>query len=104
MTKLLLTAGELLTVFNAARCWGLGPDLEDRVFEIEEGGSSGLFWRGFGFAEQPALRVGGLYALAGDVEILGLYLDADKLAARADAGYAGRAAAHEGVEDQIAIA
>ena len=40
---------------------------------------------------------------AGDVEILGLYLDADELAAKLDGGDARCAAAHERVENDASI-
>src|SRR5574340_466770 len=50
--------------------------------------------------EHPLLAIGVLDPLAGDVEILGLDLDANELAAEIGAGDASRARAHERVEDQ----
>ena len=43
----------------------------------------------------------GLYATAGDVEVFWLNLDADELAAEFDGSNAGRAGAHEWVEDNL---
>ena len=45
---------------------------------------------------------GFLDAAAGDVEILGVDLDADETAAELDGGNASRAAAHEGIASNVA--
>ena len=49
--------------------------------------------------KQSCLPLRVLDTLAGDIEVFRLYLDADELAAEIHAGDAGRAAAHEGVEE-----
>jgi len=49
--------------------------------------------------KQLALTLGVLDTPAGDVEVARLNLDPDELAAELGAGYAGRAAAHEWIQD-----
>ena len=61
-----------------------------------------LHWLRTRRVEQPALPVRFVDAFARNVEIPGLNLNTDELAAEAGARYARRARTHEGVEDGAA--